>query len=119
MEKNFHYDALNDFGEVSAAGNFPNVIDLGDATLERMTVDLKLPAGSVTTAAGVTLKVEGSATAAGTYSTIVASGTVSAAMLDAGYGLPLPKTAHKFIRVNVAGTFTGTIQAIVNTYLGK
>jgi hypothetical protein len=113
------YDKLNDFGAVTAAGTFPNTIALGDDSLERMTVDLKTPAGPVVSAAGVTLTVQGCDTEGGSYVTIVTSGTISAADLAAGYGLPVPKTAYKFIQAKLAGTFTGTVQAIINSYLGK
>jgi hypothetical protein len=111
------YDKLNDFGSLTAAGDFPNTSRLGDEAISRNTVDQKTPAGPVT--GSVTLTVKGSATEAGTYTAIVVSGAVSAAQLAAGYRLPVPATAFKFIKAAIAGTFTGTVQAIVNSYLGK
>jgi len=120
MTVNFLYDALNGFGERVTAGDFPNTIGMGEASAERMAVDIKLPGGPVTSAAGVTFSVRGSDTAAGTYSAIVTGHAVSAADLNGeGYSLPIPKTKFKFLRVNAAGTFTGTLQAILNSYLGK
>ena len=120
MSVNFLYDALNDFGTRQAsAGDFPYTINMGEASAERMTVDLKTPEGPVATAAGVTLTVKGCDTENGTYQNIVVSGTVSAASLAAGYGLPVPKTGYKFLKAAVAGTFTGTLQAIINPYIGK
>ena len=116
---NFMYDKFNDFGNLSAAGDFPNTINMGEASAERMTVDLKLPEGAVTSAAGVTLTIKGSDTENGSYAKIAESGTVTAAMISEGYGLPIPKTKYKFLRVAVSGTFTGKVQAIINTYLGK
>ena len=116
---NFLYDKLNSFGELAAAGDFPNTMGMGEATAERMTVDLKLPDGPVTTAAGVTLKVKGCDAETGAYADIVTGGTVTAAMLKEGYGLPVPKTRYRFLKAAIAGTFTGTVQAIINSYLGK
>jgi hypothetical protein len=75
MSVNFLYDALNDFGKLDAAGDFPNVINTGEASLERMTVDLKLPDGAIT-GGPVTLSVKGSDTEDGTYSAIVTGGQV-------------------------------------------
>ena len=116
---NFMYDKRNSFGELAAAGEFPNTIGMGDATAERMAVDLKLPDGSFASAAGVTLSIEGCATETGTYAAIVTSGTITAAMANEGYGLPIPKTGHKFLKAKISGTFTGKVQAIINSYLGK
>ena len=115
----FHYDAFNDFGILSAAGDFPNTINMGDASAERMTVDIKLPDGSLTSAAGVMLTLKGSDAESGAYSAIVQSGTITAAMISAGYGFPIPKTKYKFLKVGIEGTFTGKVQAIINSYLGK
>jgi len=80
-----------------------------------MTVDLK---GSFS-GGPVTATVKGSDSENGIYNTIVQSGSVTAAMIDEGYGLPVPKTGYKFIKAAVAGTFTGTVEAIINSYLGK
>jgi hypothetical protein len=115
---NFLYDQLNSFGSLSAAGNFPTVINLGEATIERMTVDLKLPAGTLS-GGPLTLVIAGADTETGTYVTITQSGPITAAMVNLGYGLPVPKTSFKFIRVSISGTFTGTVEAIINTHLGK
>jgi len=118
---NFLYDKLNSFGKLTAAGDFPDTINLGEASIERMTVDLKLPTGEFS-GGPVTVTVKGCDTAGGTYVNIVQSGPVSAAMIDAGYGLPVPKTSFKFIKVAVSvtspATFTGTLEAIINSYVG-
>jgi len=116
MAINFLYDALNDFGVLSAAGDFPNTFCMGDASLEKMSVDLKLPEDAFTGA--VTLKVKGSDIEGGTYSDIVASGSITAAMIGEGYGLPVPKTKYKYLKASLSGTFTGKVQAIVNSNLG-
>jgi hypothetical protein len=118
MSVNFIYDALNDFGELTAAGDFPNTFDMGEASLERMTIDLKLPMGAVSGA--VTLSLRGSDTEGGTYETIVTGGSVSAATLNSeGYALPVPKTKYRFLKASLSGSFTGTVRALVNSYLGK
>jgi hypothetical protein len=118
MNVNFLYDKLNSFGRLTAGGNFPDIINLGEASIERMTVDIKLPLG--TFSGNLTsVTVAGSDTESGTYTTIVTSGPVTPAMVNDGYGLPVPKTGFKFIRVSIAGTFTGTVEAIINTTLGK
>jgi len=118
MFVNFLYDKLNDFGTLTAAGDFPNVINMGEASAERLTVDLKLPDGPIT-GGPVTLSVKGSDTEGGTYSAIVTGSAVSAADLSKdGYALPMPKTKFKFLKVSLSGTFTGKVQAIINSYVG-
>jgi hypothetical protein len=117
MFVNFLYDALNDFGKLAAAGDFPNTINMGDATAEQMAVDLKLPDGPLS-GGPVTLTVKGCGTEGGTYENIVISGSVTAAMIADGYGLPVPKTAFKYLKASIAGTFTGSVQAIINSYKG-
>lgn len=114
-----HYDAKNDFGTLTAAGDFPNTINMGDASAERMTIDVKLPDGSITAVAGVTLTLKGADTEGGAYSTIVQSGAITVDMIGEGYGLPIPKTKYKFLKVGIAGAFQGKVQAIINSYLGK
>ena len=118
MSIQFIYDKRNDFGTLTAAGDFPNVMNMGEASVERMSVDLKMPNGAVT-GGPVTLSVKGSDTEGGTYTAIVTGSAVSAADLKNGYGLPVPKTKFKFLKAAVAGTFTGTLQALINSYLGK
>jgi hypothetical protein len=116
----FHYDKLIDFGKLTAAGMFPNIIDLGEAGIGGMTVDLKLPSGSLASGGPVTLSILGSDAEAGTYAAVVTGGPVSRARLEGeGYGLPVPKGHPRFLKATLAGTFTGTVQAIINPYLGK
>jgi hypothetical protein len=115
---NFLYDKLNDFGTLAAAGDFPNVINMGEASPERLTVDLKLPDGPIT-GGPVTLSVEGSDAEDGTYTAIVTGSAVSAAGLSQdGYGLPMPKTKFKFLKASLSGTFKGKVQALINSYVG-
>lgn len=117
---NFGYDQLNNFGQLSAAGNFPNVLDLGEASVERMTVDLKLPIGAVTASTALTLKVQGSNTNGNDFVDIVSSGNIAAADLNKdGYGLPIPKNNFRYLRVALGGTISaGAVQAILNTTVG-
>ena len=115
---NFLYDKLNEFGSRTASGDFPNTINMGEASAERMTVDLKLPEGPIT-GGPLTLTIKGCDTENGTYQNIVVSGSITIAMINEGYGLPMPETSFKFLRVAVSGSFTGKVQAIINSYLGK
>jgi len=116
----FHYDAFNDFGTLtSEAKDFLNIINMGEASAERMTVDLKLPEGSITSAEGITLTIKGSDSETGGYTNIVVSGTITPEMINDGYGLPIPKTKYRYLKAAIAGNFTGKVQAIINTYLGK
>jgi len=119
MSVSFLYDALNDFGNLQSAGDFPNVMNMGEASAERMTVDLKLPQGPLESGT-LTLSVKGSDSENGTYSDIVTGSDVQASDLNGeGYALPIPKTKFKFLKASLSGSFTGTVQAIINTYLGK
>jgi len=118
MSVNFLYDALNDFGVVTSCEDFPNVINMGEASIERMTVDLKLPDGPVS--GKVSLSIKGSDSEDGAYSVIVSGGEVKADVLNSeGYGLPVPKTKYKFLKASMGGNFFGSVQAIINSYLGK
>jgi len=114
----FHYDALNDFGTLDAPGDFPNILNLVKASADRMTVDLKLPAGNIESQAGVTLQLKGSDTEGGTYEKIIESGVLTEEIIGEGYGLPIPKTKYKFLKVAISGIFTGRVQAIINSHLG-
>jgi len=116
---NFMYDKLNDFGTLSAVGDCPNTINMGEASAERMTVDLKLPEGAITSATGITLTIKGCDSDNGAYANIVVSGAVTPEMLNDGYGLPIPKTKFRYLKAAIAGEFAGKVQAIINTYLGK
>jgi len=121
MQVNFLYDKLNSFGKLTVAGDFPDTINLGEASIERMTVDIKLPTGAFT-GGPVTVTVKGCDTESGSYTNIVQSGPVTAAMIDAGYGLPVPRTGYKYIKAAISvtspATFTGTVEAIINSYTG-
>jgi hypothetical protein len=115
----FQYDKLNDFGVVTAAGDFPNILDLGEASIERMTVDFKLPAGNLTASTAITLSLKECATETGTYTALATGPALTVAALNEnGFRLAVPPGHKRFLKAAAAGTFSGTIQAIVNPYLG-
>ena len=119
MSVQFIYDALNDFGTLGEAGDFPNTLAMGEASIERMTVDLKLPEGGIS-GGPVVLTVKGSDTENGAYAAIVTGSAVSAEDLNReGYALPVPKTKYRFLKASIGGSFTGTLRALVNSYIGK
>ena len=117
----FNYDKLNDFGSLTAAGDFPNILDLGDGSIERMAVDFKLPAGPLTASTAVTLSLKECDTEGGTYTALVTGPAVTAAALNQnGYSLTVPRGHKRFLKAALAGTLTsGTVRAVVNPYLGK
>jgi hypothetical protein len=120
---NVIYDKKHDFGTISppATGNFPNILNLGETDAERMAVDFH----SAALAGGTTLQfaVLGSDTESGTYTAVVTGAAHTPVRLNGEvYKLPIPSTKFKFLKVSAtaAGTFTGgTVQAILNTYVGK
>jgi hypothetical protein len=118
MGTQFLYDELNSFGTVSAAGAFPNVIALGKATVERMTVDLK---GPLTAGTAIVLKVQESDSEGGTYTDLVTGPARTFQEINqAGYQLPVPKEGKKFLKASVSGTgIAGTLEAVINPKIGK
>ena len=120
---NFVYDSLHDFGDAALASvtAFPNVLDLKDTGVERMTVDVRVKvagAGGTSVAIGV----QGAATPAGPFETIVTGKVITLANLKGLYQLTIPPTTHKALKVTItkAGTFTdGVLNAQLNTYVGK
>ncbi|MDR3161344.1 MAG: hypothetical protein LBU28_07010 [Spirochaetaceae bacterium] len=120
---NVIYDKKHDFGTLStpATGTFPNILNLGETDAERMTVDFHC--SGLAGGTSLTFAVQGSATEGGTYAAIVTGAAITLADLNAGvYQLPIPTTKFKFLKValTAAGTFTGgTVQALLNTYVGK
>jgi hypothetical protein len=120
---NFTYDQLHDFGNAALASDtaFPNVLNLGDTSVERMIVEIRVttPAAGGTSA---TFAIQGAPTPAGTFETLVSGPAVTLANLKGMFQLPVPPTKHKALKVIItkAGTFTaGVISAQLNTYVGK
>jgi hypothetical protein len=120
---NFLYDKLHDFGNAALASDtaFPNVLDLKDTSVERMTVDVRvLTAGAGGTS--VTIGIQGAPNPSGTFETIVTGKVITLANLKGLYQLTIPPTPHKALKVTItkAGTFTaGVLNAQLNTYIGK
>jgi hypothetical protein len=122
------YDKLNDFGELSAAGDFPNTLNFGKRTLERMTIAFHFPT-MPTAAAGVVFTVSmapDSSGTAGTYVTVATSQTLALADIKEGvYRLALPQPAptdkFQYMKVTLAATtFTaGKVRSLLDTYRGK
>jgi hypothetical protein len=122
---NFTYDKLHDFGNAALASDaaFPNVLDLKDTSVERMTVEVRLTAAA-TGGTSVTIAVQGAPTPGGTFAAIVTGKVIPLAEINAlgVYQLPIPPTTHKALKVTITkvGTFTGGgLNAQLNTYIGK
>jgi hypothetical protein len=122
------YDKLNDFGTLSAAGDFPNTLFFGRRTLERMTVNLHFPT-MPTAAAGVVITISmapDSSGSPGTWVIVATSQTLALADIKKGiYKIALPEPAptdkYQHMKVTLAATtFTGgEIRALLSTYRGK
>ncbi|MDR2662711.1 MAG: hypothetical protein LBC31_06910 [Treponema sp.] len=133
----FIYDKLNSFGQLDLSGSgtaFPDTMDLGDADISRMTVDIKIvgavPAVSgAPTAANLTVSVQGSNDSAFSATEVLGQRIIPLAVLAAGEGrVAVSPNRYRYVRVTVAKTFTGgtspafsagLIEAFINTYLGK
>jgi hypothetical protein len=133
----FIYDKFNSFGQIDLSGavlTFPNVLDLEDADLSRMTVDVKiagaLPAVSgAPAAAGITVSVQGSNDSAFAANEVLGQRLIPLAALKEGKGsVAVGPNRYRYVRVVFTKTFTGgttpsftagQIEAFVNSYLGK
>lgn len=120
---NFAYDKLHDFGNAALASDtaFPNVLDLKDTSVERMAVDVRVTAAAAG-GTSVAVVVQGAATPAGSFENIVTGKVIPLASLKGSYQLTIPPTTHKALKVAIVkvGTFTaGTLNAQLNTYVGK
>jgi hypothetical protein len=109
-------------------------MDLGDADISRMTVDVKiagaLPAVSgAPTAAFLTVSVVGSIDAAFAATEVIGSRVIPLATLKAGEGsVAVGPNRYRYLKVTAAKSFTGgtspafsagLVEAFVNSYLGK
>ena len=112
----FHYDALNDFGTMAGNGDFPNIIDCGEATVERMTVDVKSVNGDVE--GGVIIITLSDAPAEdGPYQSLIGMSRVHADVLNRdGYSMPIPRH-RRFLRLSISG-IQGTVRALLNSQQG-
>ena len=121
---NFIYDKHNDFGYLAgplAAGAFPNIVNLGDARVDRMTVDI-LVDKTIAGGTSATFIVQGCATEGGTY-TAVSQRTFTLAELKKGVcRVAISPNSFQYLKtaITVTGTFTaGGARALVNSYLWK
>jgi hypothetical protein len=121
------YDSTLDFGEaaLASAAAFPNILDLGKTSADRMVVDILR--GSAAAAGGtvVAVTVQGTNDISGTPSwTDVGKNTFTTAVLNGGGGCGVAVSPNGFRYLQVVltktGTFTaGTLKAQLNTYVGK
>ena len=130
---NFGYDKALSFGRLAtiANGNFPDILNLGSVAggtdlfpdkagtnADRMTVDVCWvnPAGGTS----VTVTVQGSDDSS-TWVTVGSNTSTLAAMQWSLTCVAISPNDFKFLRVTLActGTFTGSAQALLNTYAGK
>jgi hypothetical protein len=122
---NFMYDKLNDFGYMAgplADGAFPNIINLGEAKADRMTVDI-LPDKNISGGTSAKIIVQGCATEGGTY-TNISERTFTLAELKKGIcSVAISPNSYQYLKVflDATGTFTGSggARAIINSYYGK
>jgi hypothetical protein len=124
---NVIYDKQHDFSwdtaptTSGATTELPNILNLGEADVERMTVDFHC--NSLSGGTSLTFSVLGSDAEGGTYTPIVTGAVIPLADLNAGvYQLPIPRTKFKFLKAAMTATGAfggGTVRAILNTYVGK
>jgi hypothetical protein len=121
---NVSYDSTFDFGSAALASDakLPNILDLGQTSANRMTVDLfaaGLAGGTV-----VAVTVQGTADISGTPAwTDVGKNTFTTAVLNAAMGaVAISPNPYRYLQVILTktGTFTaGTLKGQLNTYVGK
>jgi hypothetical protein len=121
------YDATLDFGEadLASATAFPNVLDLGKTSANRMVVDILRGADAAAGGTVVAVTVQGTADISGSPSwTDVGRNAFTTAVLNGGGGCGVAVSPNGFRYLQViftkTGTFTaGTLRAQLNTYVGK
>jgi hypothetical protein len=130
---NLIYDQALSFGKRSiAAGQFPDILNLGAVPgangtypgkgftgVDRLTVDLCCDAPDGGTA--VTVTVEGSANGSTGWAAVGAKGFTLAEMRAGPCQTAISPSNYQYLRVSLAatGTFTGSAEAVLNTYAGK
>jgi hypothetical protein len=122
----FIYDKLNSFGQVDLSGSdteFPETLDLEDADISRMTVDIKTAGTVAAGGTGITVSVAGSNDSAFGTSETLGSRTVALADINKGTAkIAVSPNRYRYVKVTItkSGTFTaGVVEAFVNSYLGK
>jgi hypothetical protein len=119
------YDASLDFGDaaLASASVFPNTLDLGKTSVDRMTVDI-LTSAAAAGGTGVAVTVQGTSDISGTpVWTDVGKNTFTLDQINAGKcGVAVSPNPSRYLQVILTktGTFTaGTLKAQLNTYVGK
>jgi hypothetical protein len=121
----FIYDRLNSFGKANLASDtaFPDVIDLAGSDVSRMTVDLKTAGTAAAGGTGVTVSVIGADDSAFTSPKTLGTAVVSLADINKGTGrAAINPNNCRYVKVTFTktGTFTaGTVEALLNSYMGK
>jgi hypothetical protein len=121
----FIYDKLNSFGSaaLASAAAVPDTIDLGDARVGRRTVDIKCAAANAAGGTSIAVSVVGAADSAFTTPETIGSRTIPLANINKGDArIAINPNNYRFIKVTFTktGTFTaGTVEALINSYLGK
>jgi hypothetical protein len=124
---NFAYDKLHDFedADLTTDSEFPKVLDLGDTSIERMCVDIRVSA-DVAGGTSIAIAVKGAPSPDGSFETIVTGRTIPLADLKgiyqkSVYQLPIPPTKYRALKVVITktGSFSaGVLNAQLNTYIG-
>jgi hypothetical protein len=121
---NVSYDSTFDFGSAALASEakLPNILDLGETSAGRMTVDLF--AQGLTGGSAVAATVQGTNDISGTPTwTDVGKNAFTTAALNGGMGsVAISPNPYRYLQVILTktGTFTaGTVRGQLNTYVGK
>jgi hypothetical protein len=122
MATKLQYDSSHDFGELEAAGSFPNIWNLGDARIGLLTADLFVdgPKKNIPFTGGpLAVNVYGGEDA-DAQATLIGGNTFTADELLAAAPCrtAISPSSFRYIRVAVTGTFTGVIRAYANTQTG-
>jgi hypothetical protein len=117
---NVGYDSTFDLGALTAAGDFPNIIDLGKTNANHFAVDIFAPTAVV--GGPFTITISGGDTSSA-QTNVVGSKAFTAEELN---GQELCQVAispnkYRYLKVSAAATTwtAGKITAILNTYIGK
>ena len=114
---NVNYDSTLDFGNITGAGDFPNTLNLGKTDADRKRVDI-LSSEDIS-GGPVTVKVQGSVDGSSDW-VDVGVNTISLEALKAGKGsAAVSVNSFPYLKVTATGSFTGTLGAVLNTYIGK
>jgi hypothetical protein len=114
---NVNYDSSLDFGDITAAGDFPHTLNLGKTDADRKKVDIQ--ASADITGGPVTVTVKGSDTGTSLWVDVGVNTITLEALKSGKASVTVSPNSKKYLKVTAAGTFTGTLGAVLNTYIGK